>query len=294
MPRASFGQIPPKEGPNQVDDGSGKKRSSSPSWDEQSEEIAKLVALANAGDDDAVLQLLGRFSKYLERWETLLLRKQLDLNHLDIRSFICLYIRDPIARKKLKSRQYHGQALSEAWRVVNELNHLVTTLMDEDDLHQLITLTFIHCLRRYRPMEKEGVTIPFFRYFYYRFRLELKTELTKLTMDPVFSYGYETVDGDGHQIQLEEETEELGLFDEDFSAYWIEGAEANFPFDQLLPHERQILKWHYRDGLRRKDIADFLGCSRVLVSNTIRQSCEKLKVYLNNSEFELLDWETGD
>jgi RNA polymerase sigma factor (sigma-70 family) len=299
MPRPLFGQGPPHTPPeDETPESQNGERSQSPSWEEQSEEISALVAAANSGDDRAVLDLLDRFSKYLDRWEALLLRRQFNLDHLDIRSFICLYIRSPIARKKLKSRQYSGAALSEAWRVVNELNYLTTTLMDEEDLHQMVSMTFIHCLRHYKPMEKEGVTIPFFRYFYYRFRLELKTELTKLTMDPVFSYGYELMNDEDkwQDLSVAEESEDLGLFDEDFSAFWVEGTEANFPFDRLQPHERQVLKWHYRDGLRRKDIAEFLGCSRVLVSNIIRQACEGLRESLgdSNESYDWLDWEVDD
>ena len=299
MPRHQFGENPGEEpGIELIAD--EEQRSKSPSWDEQEAEIADLVARSNAGDSGATSELLEKFEVYLKRWETLLIYRRFSLEATDIREFFCLYIRNRNVTRMLRSMNLNRQVMGEVWRISGELHYLVTTMMEREDVWQLIISVFLHCLRRYRPMEKEGKTIPFFRYLYYRFRLELKSELTKLTMDPVFSYGFYELNQEGGQGETQKPTREYSYdqnffeFQNDIQEGWVSGTDATFPFDRLDPHERQVIKWHYRDGLRRKDIAEFMGCSRVLISNIIKGACEKLQEAMGITLEEWEDWEAEE
>ncbi len=230
------------------------------------DELQKMIARAQSGNQRDQEELLKVFSNFLEKYVKLLSAGRYDLRDYDTKQFIYLYIGDAKLKASLRPDRVSLKTYKAVDHIIQGIKFMVCRYNNEDDVRQTINMTFLKVVSIYKYMPP----VPFSGYLYRNFFYRLKKVVDELLIDENGLHSFPLVTDDSvgssfespdpssiHEtaVSFAPEMEDL-LSIIGIDEYWVLGESASYPFNLLTVHERQLLKWRYVDGLRPNKIAE--------------------------------------
>jgi DNA-directed RNA polymerase specialized sigma24 family protein len=260
------------------------------------DEMYKLVMEFQAGNESAGIKMMEVFENFLANFIKLLFYGVYDRNNYELRRFIGFYVPEGYLRFKLLKNQMNSSEMKQINDVIRGISGMVQRNCEIEDVQQAINLSFLQCLRVYKPRESsQGGSVPIPNYIsnysLYLFKKATDTYLinqlgrhTFPLMDEKDSNektDYAEPVQQGMAPPVGPGLEEF-LDREEFDERWVSGESAKGIFALLTPSERQILKWRYIDGEKASEIAN-----RILEhSNTSRERLAAIKQKLKDAMAE--------
>lgn len=226
------------------------------------DDIQDLISRSKKGDQKAQLQMLEIFDNYLWKYINLLYYEKYDLGNYDVRSFINLFVPDPVLRGNVRRQKFTPPVRSGVYKVVHGLNYMTKRYGEVEDIEQTVKMAFLHCVNTY---ERRG-PIPFSGYLYTYYKFILKKFVDNFLIDqngrttfPLLDAEFENSDSEdeapvGFSAPPTDSLEEM-LGAEKIDEFWVAGDTCYPPFDVLTVQERQLLRWRYEDGYKASEIA---------------------------------------
>lgn len=247
------------------------------------EEIQDLIAKAKEGDSGAQARMLEVFDNFLTKYVSLLYHAKLDVDNVNIRRFLALYIPDSGVRYHLKGNKLNSAGYRYVMETLEGLQYMVQRYGNETDTKNTIQLTFLETIQRYKRKEsKQGGWVPFSGYLNNYYHYLLKNNVDAYLIDQngrnSFPFIQDNMDDDENEIMHGFELPSLPSAEEligpdEIDEEWVAGYSALHPFDELTIQDRQLIKWRYIDGLKTSEIA-----RRITEHpNTVRVHFNKIK-----------------
>lgn len=226
------------------------------------DEMQDLITRAKEGDSKAQMVLLDVFANFLTKYTSLIYHSKFSLNDYDIRRFLALYVKDPIARRQLISNKMNSSSRAYVFEAVNGIHTMVVRYCSEEDVTQTVSMAFLQCVQRY---ERKG-PIPFSGFLYSYFFYLLKKHVDEFMIDQLGRKTYPLLGDDDNTGEDDEEFKpgyhapsvpgvEDMLGADVIDEFWVAGDTAMPPFNVLTPQERQLVRWRYVEGLKSSEIA---------------------------------------
>lgn len=237
----------------------------------------------------AQAELLKIFNNFLTKYVTMLYYGKYNLGDYDIRKFIGLFVKDPTVGKFLARNKLNDQGYKHVQEAMRGVQYMVQRYGDEEDIRQTVSMTFLHCVMKYKPAQskiKSEEVVPFKGFVYSYFFYLLKRNVDAFLIDqlgrktfPLISdedMGGEEEDGEkvqGFTAPPEPGVEEV-LGPDEVDEFWVSGDSAMWPFTELNQQERQLIKWRYIDGYRSSEIAQKITEH----PNTVREHFNRIRI----------------
>lgn len=246
--------------------------------------IEDLVRKFQEGDGDAGGRLIQAFKPYMSKYIKILCSGLLDLNDLDSRKFISLFIADAAVRRDLARALQPTHVRSEAYKSATLLARLCQP-MDKEDIEQELALVLLILAKRYKKKGKKN----FCGYVYNSYRYELQRRLADMTKDPIvyradtnISYHDEEnlAVSSGNELPKDIDSTDTTIrkaFEDELDNSWVRGITCSEVFYKLTQFQRLIIKMHYYDGLSDPKIADKLGMHINTIFRQRRNAINKLR-----------------
>ncbi len=264
------------------------------------DEIQEIIKRAKEGSTKDQAYLLKVFHNFLEKYVNMLSNDRFDLRDYDIKCFVKLYIGDKTLSQKLSRDSLNLTSYHKVIDNLKGITYMIQRYNDEHDVRQTVHLSFTECVMRY---ERRG-SIPFSGFLYRYFFFILKKNVDALLIDQLGLKSFPLItddavgssydrDMDNAQISIPEAETPLSPSAEDFALNldfleidenWIHGDGAVWPFNELLAHERQLIKWRYVDGLKPNRIAEKTSDHPNTCRQHIRLVTEKIKALLEEED----------
>lgn len=259
------------------------------------EEIQDLVARAQQNDREASEYLLTIFDNFIQKYVNLLYHGQLALHNNDIRQFLKLFINNNRLKRCLGQNRFSQHDHHELQRIWSSFNWMIVRFAGEEDVRQTVELAFMDCVQRYR---RKG-DVPFSGYIYRYFLFIMQKYMQEILIDQLgrktfplrVEEDFDDEDDDvppGFDVPAEPSAEEM-VDSHEIDEDWVFG-DAQFPFNQLNPQERQLIKWYYIDNKTLTSIADRMAESSNNISSIIASARRKLTEVIKDNP-ELSEWQ---
>lgn len=252
---------------------------------EEYEAIEELVKSFQAGNEEAGLELIEVFKPYFTKYARLLQNGLLDLNDIDSRKFISLFISDAEVRRGLVRSYQTTYVRNEAYKAASLLVKLCDPI-PEQDLSQEFILSLLILAKRY---QKKGKKKNFCGYVYNSYRYELHRRLGQLTKDPLIfradtniSYHDEsnlTDENDNILDNIDLSNTLKKVLEDELDNSWVRGLTCSEIFLGLTQLQRLIIKLYYYEELSDYKIADKLGLHRNTIGNQRTKAVKLIKSY---------------
>lgn len=226
-------------------------------------ELQELIKLAQAGDDAASLRLLEVFENFLSNFYKLLFFGSYSRSSYDMRRFISLYIKDNSLRWNLMKNKLGPKGIKDVNDVVRGIYLMVQRYNTMEDVTQAVNLSFLECIKIYKPKESASGPIPFSGFIYSYFFFVLKKRVDTFLIDQLGRKTFPLLE----EADLNSEEDKPGFMPppgpgleaylnmDEIDENWVAGDNVEGVFAILTPQERQLLKWRYIDGEKSSEIA---------------------------------------
>jgi RNA polymerase sigma factor (sigma-70 family) len=250
-----------------------------------------LIQRAQKHDAQAQLELMKIFDNYLSKYVNLLYHSKYDLKNYDLRTFVVLFVKDPILRSGLYKQKLNSQGYRAVHKIISDIQIMVRRYGEIEDTTQTVKMAFLHCVMNY---ERRG-TIPFSGFLYSYYRYILKKFVDTFLIGQLARKTYHLIDDEPEGDESDEmqmgfaapptDYLENMIAAEKIDEYWVAGDTCFPPFDILTIQERQLLRWRYEDGYKASEIAHRITEH----PNTLREHFTKIRKKLK----EVLEEDTA-
>jgi len=269
------------------------------------------------GDEAARLALFNSFKWFLVKYKNLLTDGPTHLNEKDVRHFMSLFV-----TSKYRGILLSGKINKEAQVAINQkISELRGQYMEvgKEDIYSIVDMTFFQCLdvydelgnvrkecrkhgidydslskaqkkaweNKHPPVGFEGFIINYFKYL-------LKKNLDKETKGVMPGVGWcqtlssEEADIDYVNEEMSDDNsynidEVIGM-SVDFDHDWVLGRNATWPFSELTPQERYILKNRFEDKNYAIKLSEMTGVSPTQIRKQVNEIKEKLDTIIKEKE----------
>lgn len=226
--------------------------------------IDSLAIKFQDGDADCGMELIDIFYPFLNKYNAILRDGKLNLNDVDARKFIGLFISDQNIVSRLNRHWQSAEVRSVAYRTANYVAQSCNAL-DDDDIRQEIYIAFLTIVNRWVKKKEKSF---FTGYMYNSFRYELQRSIASIIRNPIVNSGSVTIhynDDEGENSEYEElfniNTEDTMMISLEnvLDTNWVRGLTCSEEFLDLTVLERMILKDYYSSDLSDREIAAKTG-----------------------------------
>lgn len=262
------------------------------------EYLQNLIIRAQNHDDAAQIELLEIFDNFLTMYFNVLYYAKFDLNNLDVRRFIALWVKKPSTRYALLKNGLNSPEYKEVMEIVRGIQLMVCRYGSTEDCMQTIQMSYLECVQLYSPKYNEDGLVPFSGYIYAYFYYVLKKRVENFMIDQLGRKTFHLID-DAEIEAAEENTPSNGfeapsiegiesvLNSFEIDNLWVLGETAKGAFAILTPQERQLLKWRYVDKMKSSAIANKLTEHQNTQRERLQAIRVKIREYLENEHREL-------
>lgn len=241
------------------------------------EELQEIILRAQSGDENAKEQLFVIFANFIQKYVALLYHGKYDLRDYDMRRFIQLWATDTDTKRRLRTNQLTAKTYKQVSEIMNGICYMVQRYNTEEDVMATVKMSFLDCIvgrkKNGELRYKRNGDIPFAGYLYnYMFFIlsknvemylidQLGRHSFPLYTDDAVSSSHSLSEGsDPPQSGRNTPSDNTELIDMlgpmKIDENWVmDGGSAQWPFDQLNAHERQLLKWRFEDDNKASQIA---------------------------------------
>jgi len=223
------------------------------------ETIDLLVERYQQGEQDSALELVNQFSSLINKFVKFLKGGEVDFENSAVSKFISLVIEDADLRKKLMQNTLSEYEKQKIRKIVSFISFCMRTVEKEDIKQELIAI-FLKMARRYKPKGRSFTT-----YLSSSFHYEVYRFVMRYVPNPL-SYA------DTFEEYLSPSYSEDWGDEQEYGVNWVNGSEAEHPFDTLKPVDRIILVKRFIEKKTIRQIAREMGYSETQIRKRIKKA----------------------